>query len=239
MALMFSLNLCLRGSGKSNIYRGSNDVGCLWPDPLSQLLQTRTLKAGVCHSARMVAAHTTTTDGTAQPQPTPGRWESFISRYTECLHRSGPGWGPKGPNPEPQGTTGPWASGSDKQIVYHVTVSMCSELIGPPITSQSILARHHSRALNGAVGQGARRDWAERGSSSALHEPPWELWSLALISTLGSNRTVSTGKERAQLLPAHLVSVELNTWDYKWLMTYRKINILKYLLEKGNIVLHL
>lgn len=51
----------------SNTYRGYEGVGGLLPDPLFQILQTRTLKAGVFHSARTVAAHAITTDGTTQP----------------------------------------------------------------------------------------------------------------------------------------------------------------------------
>lgn len=54
-----------------------------------------------------------------------------------------------------------------KKIMYCVIVSIFSELIGPmlpPNTSQSILARHHSRAPDGAVGQ--------RPGESELREAP-------------------------------------------------------------------
>lgn len=215
IALMFSLNLCLRGSGKSNTYRESNDVSGLLPDSLSQILQTRTLEAGVCHSSKMVAAHTTATDSIAQPQITRGRWESLISRHTGSPPRSGPNWGPTGPRP--------WTSGHSSARGFlqwlkkpHVPCH-CQYLQWA--NSSNAPTQHCLVHLGWAPQHGpdcscctrARKEGLGAGSSSALREPPRELWSFALLSSLGSNSTAPTGKERAQLLPAHLVSADLNT----------------------------
>lgn len=152
-----------------------------------------------------------TTKGTTQPQLTPGRWELLISRQS-VLPDQAQADSPQVPDSEPQGIVGSRASGSDK---WSRVLCYCQYLQGG--NRFDAPTQYFSAHPSQAPQQTPKWSWAGpgesnlKGSSSALHEPPQELWSLALLSSLGSNNIVPTGKERAQLLLARLVSADLNT----------------------------
>ena len=143
--------------------------------------------------------------------PWGGESHSSSDRWSgQCHPDQAQDQAPQDPHPTPQSTPGPGTSVSDgKNHIYHVIISVLSELIGPvlpPSPAQSILARHRSRTWAAAAGKepGEREPGeASAGPFSCAQEPPWEPWSLALalLSSSGCDGIVPTREGRAQPHP--------------------------------------
>lgn len=146
-------------------------------------------------------------------------------------------------DPPPKDTPELGASASDgKNHIYHVIVSVLSELIGPMLPLSPV---HSGQALQQDLGGScwveARWEGAWRGLSMALLLCSGAT-SGALVLGLGLAQLVGvqwhSGEERGQpLLPAHLDCADVTSYkEYKWLMPYGQHNSPKQPLEEGNII---